>query len=241
MHDLDRTQLETPEMEAFEAEGYESESYGEASLNEVEEMELAAELLEVTDEAELDQFLGNLFKKIKKGAGGLLKPLGGVLKGIAKKALPLAGGALGSLIPIPGVGTALGTALGSAASNVLEAELEGLNEEDREFEKARRFVRLAHGAARRVAKTPPNVNPRAAILKAIKAALREQQSKISNDAGGGADGSGGSGMGGSSGHEGSEEFEFEDGMGDRAASSGSSRRSSGRWVRRGGKIVLLGV
>ena len=32
-------------------------------FNEAEQMELAAELLEVRDEAELDRFLGNIFKK----------------------------------------------------------------------------------------------------------------------------------------------------------------------------------
>jgi uncharacterized protein (DUF697 family) len=65
-----------------------------------------------------------------KGFGGIAKPLGGVLKGVAKKALPFVGGALGSIIPIPGVGTAVGTAVGSAASKLLEAELEGLSPED---------------------------------------------------------------------------------------------------------------
>lgn len=242
MHDLDRTQLETPEpeMDTYEAAAYEAEYDGEASLDEVEEMELAAELLEVTDEAELDQFFGKLFKKIKKGAGKFLKPLGGVLKGIAKKALPLAGGALGSLIPIPGVGTALGSALGNAASNLFEAELEGLSDEDREFEVARRFVRLAHGAARRVAKAPPHLHPRAAILKAVKAALREQQGRTA----GGPDAAGDAASdnaGAGEGAAGNGEFEFEDATGDGTDYGGSRRRSSGRWVRRGGKIVLLGV
>jgi hypothetical protein len=51
------------------------------------------------------------------------------------------------MIPIPGVGTALGTALGSAVSSALEMEFEGLELEDREFEMARRFVRIAGTAA----------------------------------------------------------------------------------------------
>ena len=83
-------------------------------LNEVEELELAAELLSISSEEELDQFLGKLFKRVWKGVkkvgrfvGKVASPLGKVLKGIAKKALPFVGGALGSFIPIPGVGTAL--------------------------------------------------------------------------------------------------------------------------------------
>src|SRR5450830_1702159 len=74
-------------------------------------------------------------------------PLGGVLKGIAKQALPFVGGALGSMIPIPGVGTMIGRAAGTALSKALEMELEGLDQEQQEFEMARRFVRIAASAA----------------------------------------------------------------------------------------------
>ncbi|MBK6506124.1 MAG: hypothetical protein IPG02_10755 [Ignavibacteria bacterium] len=42
----------------------------------------------------------------------------------------------------PGLGTAIGGALGSAASNMFELELEGLSQEDREFETAKAYVRL---------------------------------------------------------------------------------------------------
>src|ERR1700753_4118265 len=102
----------------------------QALLSETQELELALELLEVSNEQELEQFLGNVFKGIAKVGKGLIKgPLGGVLQGLAKKALPFVGGALGSFIPIPGVGTALGTALGSAASAALELEFAGVDRE----------------------------------------------------------------------------------------------------------------
>ena len=151
MHDIDTTRLESEPLslrQEFEASEFEFLEAGEleSPLSEVEEMELASELLAVSSEAELDQFLGDVFKKALKGirkVGSSGGGLGGVLKGIAKKALPFVGGALGSIIPIPGVGTAVGTALGSAASKVIKAELEGLSLEDREFEMARRFVRFA--------------------------------------------------------------------------------------------------
>ena len=68
----------------------------EVPLNEVEEMELAAELMAVSSEEELDQFLGKFFKRAWKGIKKVARPLGGILKGIAKKALPFVGGALGS-------------------------------------------------------------------------------------------------------------------------------------------------
>ncbi len=134
MHDIDRTQLET--WETWEA-GYETDSYEfegwltvRGSFNEVEEMDLASELLEITSEEELDQFLGSLFKKVGLGVGSFVKgpigrSLGGMLKGVAKKVFPMAGGAVGSFIPIPGVGTAVGTALGSAAANLFVWSLKG--------------------------------------------------------------------------------------------------------------------
>ena len=138
--------------------GNEYENKGEAqwaakagsAFSEAEEIALAAELLSVSSEAELEQFLGGLWKKVKKVAGTvgqIAKPFSGILKAVAKKALPFVGGALGSLIPIPGVGTALGTALGKAVSSALEMEFEGMELEDREFEMARRFVRIAGSAA----------------------------------------------------------------------------------------------
>ena len=181
MHDIDRTQLESLET-GYESGPYEFEfesgSTFEGPFSEAEEMELASELLGVSSEAELDQFLGDLFKKASRAVGGFMKgplgqQLGGIVKGIAKKALPLAGGALGSFIPIPGVGTAVGTALGSAASNLFEMELEGLSAEDQEFEVARQFVKFAGEAAKQAAQTPPNVAPQDAAKSAVVAAAQQ--------------------------------------------------------------------
>ena len=81
---------------------------------------------------------------------GIGKTLIGGLKSIAKKALPIAGGALGNFL-VPGLGGAIGSKLGGMASNLFELELEGLSNEDREFEVARRFVQFASDAARKAA------------------------------------------------------------------------------------------
>jgi len=160
MHDLDRTQLESYG-ETF-GTGFE---LGDETgvLTEADELELATELLTVSNEEELDQFLGKLFKKVGKIARG---PLGGLLKSVAKKALPIVGGALGSAIPIPGIGTMIGTAAGNAAANMFEVNLEGMSQEDQEFEIARRVVRLASSAA-------ANAGPAAATLAGAKAALMD--------------------------------------------------------------------
>ncbi|MCY1073808.1 hypothetical protein [Archangium lansingense] len=151
----------------------------EEPFRETEEMELAAELLTLSSEAELDEFLGGLFEKarggVRKVAEKTDRPLGGVLKAIAKKALPFLGSALGTFIPVPFLGTAIGSALGSAVSKALEMELEGRSDEVREFELSKRFVRLAGLAARQVAQTSPDIPPLDAVRSAMTAAAQQLQ------------------------------------------------------------------
>ena len=153
---------------------------GEGPFSEAEEAELAMELLSVGSEAELDQFLGKLvkgawkgLKKVGSAVGKIAKPLGGVLKGLAKQALPFVGGALGTLIPIPGVGTMVGRAIGSAVGNALEAEFSGLEAEAQQFEMARRFVRIAGSAAQRAANAPASADPQSAVNAAVRGAARQ--------------------------------------------------------------------
>jgi hypothetical protein len=140
-----------------------------APFGEEQELELAMELLGVQSEEELEQFLGKMFKGVWNGIKKVAKPLGGILKGIAKKALPFVGGALGSFIPIPGVGTALGRALGGALSNALEMEMQEMPEVDRELEVARRFVRIAGSAAQSAGDSDGSPQ---AVRRAVLEALR---------------------------------------------------------------------
>ena len=62
---------------------------GEGPLSEVQEVELATELLEISNEQELEQFLGKLFRGASRAVGGFMRSgvgraLGGALKGIAR-------------------------------------------------------------------------------------------------------------------------------------------------------------
>src|SRR5262245_10911965 len=213
MHDLDRTQLET--YETFEATpfGY----AGEAGIfGEADEIAMATELLGVSTEDELDQFLGDLVKKVGGAVGKIARgPIGGLLKGVVKKVLPMAGGALGSFIPIPGVGTAVGTALGNAAANLFEVNLAGMSQEDQEFDIARRFVRLAGDAVANAA----NAGPAAATPAGAKAALIEAARTHA---------------------PGLARTLASGGMGITAPVAGAAGRT-GRWIRRGRHIVVLGA
>jgi uncharacterized protein (DUF697 family) len=148
-------------------------------LSEDRENELASELMDVGSDAELDHFFGGLIGTITRDAGRFLRSpvghaLGGILKGVAKKALPMVGGALGSAVA-PGIGTMLGSQLGSIASNLFEMELGPMPEEEAGFEVARRLVQLMAAAVSQAVQAPPQpgVSPKAAAWESMLRASRE--------------------------------------------------------------------
>ncbi len=218
MHDIDQTMLEAEDSYLEETEGGESlEDAFEQDrvLSEEEEMEAASDLLTVSSEEELEQFLGNLFKKVARTVGKVIKSplgrtLGGVLKGVARKVLPLAGSALGNIVA-PGVGGMVGGGLASAAGKIFGLELEGMSAEDQEFETARRFVRLASTAAARAASGPQT----APLPQVVKAAILGAAKKHAPGLVGRRPGIVYGGHGGG--------------------------RYTGHWIRRGTKIILFGV
>ncbi|HEX3130015.1 MAG TPA: hypothetical protein VH394_21960 [Thermoanaerobaculia bacterium] len=224
MHDLDRT------LRAYERElgdEMELESYDqEGPFSESEEMELAAELLSLQGEEELEQFLGSLFKKIGGGLKKVFKPLGKILKPIAKAALPIAGKVAGSFFGGP-VGGMIGGKLGSMASNLFEMEMEGMDPGQMEMEVARRVVRLAGAAAQKAAAAPPSAPPMAVARKAVAAAAQQHAPGLLRGrfgqrlTGGGAPGSLTSDL--------------------RPRPGCRCKRRGGAWIRRGNRIVLLGA
>jgi len=201
-----------PQMESFEYD-FESEagSSGEV-FNEAEQMELAAELLEVRDEAELEQFLGDLIKKAGSAIGKVIKSpvgqaIGGILKTAAKNALPIAGTALGGLVGGP-LGAKLGGGLASMAGNALGLELEGLSNEDREYEAAKQFVNFAGEAVKNaVAQSAAGGNLSSVINAAVQKAAQTHAPGL---------------------------------LGTPNA-AGQGKAASGTWHRRGNTIVLKGV
>lgn len=181
MHDLDRNDLvfESDSDDAgFDHDDYEvsnddEDSDGEADgvFDDAQQSELAAELLAVTDDQELDQFLGNLIQKARRKLGPIARSVAGnvgsLLKGAIKTALPtvanLAGNAIG------------GPAGGWVADNGLDLfglELEGLSHEDQEFEAAKQLVRMAgsaiSGAADRSSTAPAESAARQAMIDAAR-------------------------------------------------------------------------
>ena len=253
MHDIDRISMESPfsayetdnefgqyEGEFGEYQGefggqyedsyeqqYEGEAdfefgsnlYSESPFNEAQELALASELLNVTNEEELDQFIGTLIKGASKLLGTPLgKQLGGIIKGAAKSALPLLGAAAGNLL-IPGAGGVMGTKLASAAGSLLGLEVEGLSREDQEYEIARQLVRFAGAAASNADEieqaqgqtAPPQ---QAAQQAAVAAAQQYAPGLLRPDT---------------------------DPNLQRPHRRRCRHRRTGQWIRRGNKILILGV
>jgi hypothetical protein len=180
MHDIDRTQLESESFESgteeFGAMAPETSEFAETPLNEGQELELASELLEITNEEHLEQFLGDVVGKVSGAVTQFARSdtgraLGGILKDAARQALPVIGRAVGQWVS-PERGGAIGTDVATTAGRIMGLELEGLSPEDKEFEVARQFVRFASAAARHACATrsaaPPVIAARNAALAAAR-------------------------------------------------------------------------
>ncbi|GAA0459973.1 hypothetical protein Ade02nite_14130 [Paractinoplanes deccanensis] len=250
------------EGESYESESYESQGEGESFEGEAE---LVQELMEISSEAEMDRFLGKLAGSIVRGAGKFIKSpvgkaLGGVLKNVAKRALPVVGGALGSMV-MPGAGTAIGAKLGGLAGGLLEAEeAESMGEVEAEYEAATRYVRFARAAYGNAARAPRNLPPRAIVRAAsISAARRYAPSLLHGDQRRGQwrgrrrgypmwaayepqPWYGGNGYDPGDGDDGYDDGYEGEGAGGRSSGGGNGNRAAeGRWVRRKGRIVVLGA
>jgi hypothetical protein len=180
------------ESEGFEAEQFEWHGEGEWGgetevFSEAEVMELAGELLEVSNENELDLFLGNLIQRAGSALGQVVRSpvgqaVGGLLKGAAKYALPLAGTALGGMVGGP-LGARIGGGLAGVASDALGLEAEA---EDREFEGAKNFVKMAGDTLKSTLAGDPGRSPLALAKAALTEAAQKHAPALLAGAGGGA-------------------------------------------------------
>jgi hypothetical protein len=193
---------------------YHRNGQAERGLSEEELTNLAAELMEVTSEQEFENFLGDLLSKGVQAIGKFVssptgKALGGVLKDAAKTLLPIAGTAVGTYFGGP-LGAQIGGTLGSAASNLFEAEAEA---QEREWEAANVFVRVAVDAVNNAANAPPHANPHDVAHHAVSHAMRRYAPFAP----------------------------WHDGHDGAAMDHGGHRRHEGSWVRHGRTIVVHGV
>src|SRR5687767_452576 len=104
----------------FEDAEFESGSSGTDREDETEELHGAAQLLEITNESDLDRFIGGLLQKAAHAAGSalpasVLHPLTGTLRVALKNALPIVGGSNRGVLSTPhhDAGRKLAAAAGS--------------------------------------------------------------------------------------------------------------------------------
>ncbi len=224
-------------------------------LDEDEEIELASELLAANNEEDLERAIRRIVRprphrrrrrrpplrrsvsinpeeelfvrrrrnRKKKRRRGFL---GKALRGIAKKALPIIGGAVGSLVA-PGLGTAAGAALAKGAGKAFGLELEGLSPEDQEMAVARQIVRLGAEAGEEVDQVDPAVDDETAAKVGMIRAAGKHAPGVMPRPDTAADGGAQNPM------------PPRRGVGRRGGPGAGAQ--SGRWVRRDGRIVLLGL
>jgi len=193
---------------------------GNGVFNENEQMEFAAELLEITNEQEMDRFLGNLISRAGRAVGRFVssptgQALGGLLKGAAKQILPMAGQAWAGTLAEKRARRSVANWRGPRAQPLgLEAE-----QEEHEFEAAKSFVRLVGDSVKNAATAPQGNNPRAAATAALTEAAKVHAPSLVSA--------------------------FNTGIAQAAGiapqGTGARRARTGRWMRRGSKIVLFGV
>jgi len=208
IHDIDRTQVGF----APGTGGYAPS--GRTVFHENEQENYAAQLMEVTNEQDLEYFLGDLISGAANAVGKFVsspagQAIGGVLKGAAKKLLPMAGQALGGYFGGP-AGAQIGGQLAGAATNLFETEAEA---EQMEWEAANTFVKLAGETVKNAADMPQGGDPHAIANKALIDAAKVHAPQLVGTLAGGGIGPGQPGEG----------------------------RQSGRWFRHGRRIVIVGV
>jgi hypothetical protein len=149
---------------------------GNEVLSHEDEIALAAELMNVQSDEELQQFLGRLVRKagrfVRSPTGRILT---GALRQIARRALPIVAKAAGTALGGPLGGMAAGV-LANAAGKALGLEVSGMTQEEANFANARQFIRFANNAARRAAINAArtgSVNPTMIARTAVTQAARQ--------------------------------------------------------------------
>jgi hypothetical protein len=143
-------------------------------LSEEQQMNLASHLMELETEEEFENFLDDLISKGVKAVGGFIdsptgQAVGHVLRDAAKKILPVVGTAVGGRFGGE-AGAQIGGALGQAGADALEAEAEA---EEREWEAANVFVRVAVDALDNAVNAPRSADPDELAHHAVHEAMRK--------------------------------------------------------------------
>lgn len=188
MHDLDRANLaaygrstqmnESETMDEYEL-AFEPQSRPFSSmsgaLSEAQELELASELMNISNEMEFENWFKGITSFIKKAGKSISKfansATGQQLRNFIRPLVPLAGAAIGTAVGGP-IGTVVGGSAAAMGSKMLGLELEGLSPEDQEFEIAKQMVRFISDAAQKAADIASDDDPMGAAKTAMVEAAK---------------------------------------------------------------------
>jgi len=160
-----------PQLEIFEGDQAPAGLRRDRFLGEIQEIELATELMELRDEVDLHRFVGGLVRGTARAMGRgrgfpAAEAIQRLLISMLRQAIPRQRSSAATIIA-----PTLGDRLVNIQDHSLGLELEGLSEEDRQFETARQIVRFASDAAEG-ALTPSVMDPAVAARAAALAAAR---------------------------------------------------------------------
>lgn len=144
---------------------------GDVDESGAQELEFGADLLEVGSEAALDAFLRKLIAAVsRRGRAAAGSPLSDALvqtlKRAARPILPIRSGTLAAA-------AADAPDLKQRAARIFGLELEGLSPEDKEFEVAQHFVRLAADTIRKAGAGSGSARPVDLAQTALAQAARQ--------------------------------------------------------------------
>jgi peptidoglycan hydrolase-like protein with peptidoglycan-binding domain len=189
------------------------------AAEELQEFGQAAELLSVTNEQELEQFIGDLISDFAKTARGYAgspaaQTMAGILKSTARQVLPVLSRVLqgdGSVLDGTGTGRPF-----FGGDNVFAQELGEMGEGEGEFETAKRYVKFARHAVKRATEADPSLPPAEQAKTAVVEAAKQYAPGLTEAAQAIVTG------------------------GEPAVQPQPHHRRSGEWVRKGKNIVLQG-
>lgn len=227
---FDGSEAEFGDLEAYDPLEMEDEFAFEDPLDGISAREvddLAHELTDMTSEAEMEEFLGKLFRNVgrtlkrtaRKVVPNAVRFLKGPATQLLAKALPIVGSAVGSAVP--GLGTVIGGAAGGLAGNLLSSgaaadvlgslanEMGHTHLEEARIDLARRMVRTVADAAANAAVDPAAASQPADVARRVlSTAMSKNLPHAARVA---------------------------------LSKSGAAGARSGRWERRGNAIVLFNV
>lgn len=154
---------------------FEDEMEDEFESDELE-MEMAEAILELESEEELDQFLGDLVRKVASVGGRVwnsnaVKGFRDVTRPFVRAALPTLGAAAGGFLgsKIPGSwGAKLGTKLGRSAGSWLGDRYEFETGDEMEMEVAKGVVKVLKSTAKQLGSNPRALHSPGGIQRTLK-------------------------------------------------------------------------